>query len=140
MSSDFTVFRYPVLIREHHLDTFGHVNNAVYLELLEEARWEFIAQRGYGLKDVIKFGLGPTVLEWNIKFRKEIRLRERINIESQMLTYDRKIGTLRQDIFNEKEELCCEARMTFGLFDTKERKLVNPTPEWLYAIGMGPKV
>lgn len=135
----FEVFRYPVLIREHHLDTFGHVNNAVYLELLEEARWEFIAQRGYGLQDVQKLGLGPTVLEWNMKFRKEIRLRERVVIESQMLSYDRKIGMLRQDILNEKEELCCQAIMTFGLFDTKERKLVMPTPEWLYAIGAGEK-
>lgn len=135
VDSSFPAFRYPILIREHHLDTFGHVNNAVYLQILEEARWEFIQSRGYGLKDIARSGLGPTVLEWNIKFRKEIKLREQIEIESQLLSYDRKIGTLRQDIFNAKGEICCEARMTFGLFDTKERKLVLPTPEWLHALG-----
>jgi thioesterase-3 len=135
MTHAFEVFRYPVLIREHHLDTFGHVNNAVYFQLLEEARWEFIARRGYGLKDVQTYGLGPTVLEWNVKFKRELRLRESIIIESQTLSYDRKIGTLRQDILNDKEELCCQAVMTFGLFDTKERKLILPTSEWLYAIG-----
>lgn len=136
MSHVSEAFRYPVLIREHHLDTFGHVNNAVYFELLEEARWEFIAQRGYGLADVQKYGMGPTVLEWSMKFRKEIRLRQQITIESQMLSYDGKIGKLRQDMLNEQGEVCCQAVMTFGLFDTKQRKLVTPTPEWLYAIGM----
>ncbi len=30
---------YHLLILEKHLDTFGHVNNASYLEILEEARW-----------------------------------------------------------------------------------------------------
>lgn len=133
----YEVFRYPVMIREHHLDTFGHVNNSVYLQLLEEARWEFIASRGFGLQDVQKWGMGPTVLEWNIKFRREIRLREKVVIESQTMKYEGKIGVLRQDIFNEKEELCCQAQMTFGLFDVKARKLVLPTPEWLKAIGVG---
>ncbi len=139
MTTASEAFRYPVIIREGHLDTFGHVNNAVYFELLEEARWEFTSMHGYGLKDVLKTGIGPTILEWNVKFRREIRLRERIIIESQLLTYDKKIGTLKQVMLNEKEELCCEAIMTFGLFDTKERKLILPTPEWLYAIGAGPK-
>ena len=132
----FELFHYSLLIREHHLDTFGHVNNATYLEILEEARWDFIDARGFGLKHIQKLGLGPTILEWNIKFLKEIRLRESIIIESQTLSYERKIGILRQDIVNADKEVCCQAKMTFGLFDVKERRLVLPTPEWLYAIGL----
>jgi len=132
---EFEVFRCPLLIKEHHLDTFGHVNNAVYLTLLEEARWDFITPRGYGIQEIQKNGMGPTVLEWSIKFKKEIKNRDKIIIESQTISYDRKIGMLRQDILNEKDELCCQAVMTMGLFDTRERKLVLPTREWLYAIG-----
>jgi thioesterase-3 len=132
----FSKARYPLVIREGHLDTFGHVNNATYLQILEEARWEFITAGGFGLRHIQKIGLGPVVLEWNMKFIKEIRLREKISIESETLSYDKKIGVLRQDIYNEKNELCFEGRMTFGLFDTRERKLVLPTPEWLKAIGL----
>ena len=41
-----SVHEYALVIREQHLDTFGHVNNAKYLEILEEARWDLItAQR-----------------------------------------------------------------------------------------------
>ena len=43
------VHDYQLVIREQHLDTFGHVNNAKYLEILEEARWDLITGNGYGL-------------------------------------------------------------------------------------------
>ena len=38
------LFEYPVIIREQHLDSYGHVNNATYLQLAEEARWEMMHQ------------------------------------------------------------------------------------------------
>ena len=131
----FEKFYYPIIIKEHHLDTFGHVNNATYLQLFEEARWEFISTRGFDLKGIEKSGLGPTILECHIKFLREIRLREKIIIESETQTYEGKVGFLLQVMKNEKEELCCEAKFTFGLFDVKARKLVQPTPEWFYAVG-----
>ncbi len=43
---------YQLLIHEGHLDSFGHVNNATYLNLFEEARWDWITARGYGLKEM----------------------------------------------------------------------------------------
>ena len=33
-------------IRTFHTDSFGHVNNAKYLELLEEARWRYAEDNG----------------------------------------------------------------------------------------------
>lgn len=32
-------------VRNYHLDGYGHVNNARYLEFLEEARWAFLKTR-----------------------------------------------------------------------------------------------
>ncbi|MBC7450274.1 MAG: acyl-CoA thioesterase [Cytophagales bacterium] len=130
-----SIFLYPLIIKEIHLDTFGHVNNATYLTLLEEARWELITQNGYGIKVIRATGLGPTILEINIKFLKELRVREEIVIESYMLSYEGKIGTLVQKMIR-KGEVCCEATFTVGLFSVTERKLVLPTPEWLKAIGL----
>lgn len=128
-------FYYPLTIREYHLDTFGHVNNAAYLQICEEARWELITARGFGLNTIIKTGLGPTIVEINMKFKKEIRLRQQITIASQTLSYKKKIAVLLHEILNENNEVLFEATITFGLFDVKERKLVLPTPEWLYAVG-----
>jgi len=129
------LFSYPLTIREQHLDTFGHVNNATYLTLFEEARWELITQNGYGLSYIRETGLGPTILEINIKFMKELRLRQEIIIESKMISYEGKIGKLIQTMVRNNEP-CCVAEFTVGLFSVTERKLVLPTPEWLKAIGL----
>jgi YbgC/YbaW family acyl-CoA thioester hydrolase len=126
---------YPITIKEFHLDTFGHINNAVYLQIFEEARWEWITKNGYGLTQVKETGLGPTLLEVNVKFLKEIRLRQKITVESKVISYVKKICVLEQEMKNESGEVCAHARFTIGLFDTKERKLVLPTPEWLQAVG-----
>lgn len=130
-----TAFSYPLTIREQHLDTFGHVNNATYLTLFEEARWELITQNGYGLSYIRETGLGPTILEINIKFLKELRLRDEIIIESKMISYEGKIGKITQTMLR-KNEPCCIAEFTVALFSISERKLVLPTPEWLKAIGL----
>ena len=127
---------YKLMIAEKHLDTFGHVNNAVYLELLEEARWDLITSRGFGLSKIQKTGLGPVILEIHMKFKKELTLRTMISIETKSMGYKSKIGTLSQVIKNEAGDICFEATLVYGLFDTHERKLVAPTKEWLFAVGI----
>ena len=134
-SNNPNVFSYPLIIKEGYLDAFGHVNNAMYLTLLEEARWDLITKNGYGLKKIKETGLGPTILEIKLTFFKELRLREEIVIETQMLSYEKKIGKLVQKIVR-NGEVCCEAEFVIGLFSLAERKLVLPTPEWLNAVGV----
>lgn len=126
---------YQILIRESHLDTFGHVNNATYLSLMEEARWDIITKNGFGLKEIQQKGQGPVILEINLVFKKELRLRETVFIETALVAAEGKIQTMRQRILNDKNQECTVAEFKFGLFDTKQRKLIDPTPEWLRALG-----
>src|SRR5579871_796983 len=130
------VHEYPFLIREQHLDTFGHVNNARYLEILEEARWDLITRNGYGLDEVMRRRIGPTILEINMKFQRELRNRQRITIRSWTESYAGKVGTFVQQILDADGNLCCETLFTIGLFDLTARKLIAPTPEWTKAIGL----
>jgi YbgC/YbaW family acyl-CoA thioester hydrolase len=121
---------YNMLIRERHLDSFGHVNNATYFEILEEARWELITEEGYDLAYVQKSKQGPVILEANIQFRKELQLRDHITITTQLLEYKSKIGKLEQTICLENGDVAAKAVLVFGLFDLKQRKLIEPTAEW----------
>lgn len=130
------IFTWQFTVLETHLDTFGHMNNATYLQLFEQARWDFIHSRGYGLKKIIETQVGPTLLEANIKYKRELRLREVITVESQTLEYGGKIGKVFQKMINQKNELCATAEFTVGLFDMKTRRLVSATPDWLHAIGV----
>jgi acyl-CoA thioester hydrolase len=129
------IFSYPVIIKEIYLDTFGHMNNAEYLILFEEARWEMLTRNGYGLKKIMETRQGPTILEINLRFLKELRLRDEIVIESQLISYEKKIAKMTQKMIRGGED-CCRVEITFGLFSLAERKLVLPTPEWLRGIGM----
>ncbi len=127
---------YSMVVRKAHIDTFGHVNNASYLEILEEARWKMISDKGYGLETVRKIGQGPVILEVHLKFLREIRLDEKLDIQTELLEYKKKIGKLRQIIIKENKEIAAEAVFTFGLFDLKARKLIAPTPAWRAALGL----
>lgn len=131
-----TQHRYALQIIERHLDTFGHVNNAAYLELYEEARWDWITQNGYGIDRVQTERKGPTILEINVTFKRELRNRQRIEIVSWMDSYPCRVGTCLQQIVDVDGKLCSEARFAIGLFDLDARKLISPTPAWRRAVGL----
>jgi acyl-CoA thioester hydrolase len=131
-----TILKFFFTVNEQHLDVFGHVNNATYLELFELARWEMITEKGYGLDRIRKTGLGPVILEANIRFKKELLLREKATIETHFHSYGKKIGVITQIMKNHNNEQCCTAEFKFGLFDLDQRKLVSPTQEWLDALGI----
>lgn len=124
------------VISEAHLDSFGHLNNARYLELFEQARWDLITERGFGIEEIKRTRTGPTILEITLRFMRELAPRDAIVIRTEMLSYERKIGKLRQQMVKADGSVACEAVFTIGLFDVERRKLVEPTPAWLKAIGM----
>ena len=130
-------FKYQMKVLEKHLDSFGHVNNSVYLEMIEEARWDFITEGGYGLEFVQKEQKGPVVLEMHIKYRRELKNREDITIESKTIsTTPSKIMKIEQRILKSNGEVSFTAELTVGFMDLKERKLIDPPDYWIKAIGL----
>lgn len=127
------IFTYPLVVKEIYLDVFGHINNAMYLTLYEEARWEVITKNGYGLDKIKETGKGPIILEIHLTYQKELRARDEIVIETQFLTYEKKIGTMVQRM-KRRDEICSVLNLKCGLFSLQERKLILPTPEWIQAI------
>ena len=92
---------YELLIQEQHLDTFGHVNNAAYLQILEQARWDLVTRNGYGLDEVHRRKIGPVVLEIRLRFRRELRNRQRVTIRSWVESYAGKTGKFEQHILDD---------------------------------------
>lgn len=135
-ASEGKVHEYPVQILERHLDGFGHVNNATYLELFEEARWDLITRGGFGLEQVKERMIGPVVLAVDLRFNREAVNRERMVIRTRTLEYRGKVGKLEQILTRADGLPSCTANFTFGLFDLQTRRLLRPTPEWLKAVGV----
>ncbi len=130
-------FEYDVLIREVHLDSFGHVNNAAYIMLYEEARWDFITKNGFGLDVIEKVQMGPVILDLKVRFKRELKNREEIKIISRPIEIvSPKILILEQSMIKADGKVSSDALFTVGFFDMRERKLINATPEWLEAVGI----
>ena len=134
--NNYLEFSYQTQILEHHLDSFGHVNNATYLELFEEARWDFITRNGYGLKQVQELRQGPIVLDVNCRFKRELINRENITIVSCTSEHKSKIMRIKQHILKENGEVSAEAEFTFGFMDLEKRKMIAMPDAWLKAVGI----
>jgi len=66
-------------VRGYELDSYQHVNNAVYLNYFEHARWEFFSQLGL-LGMIDKQQLFLVVTEINIRFQRELKLLDEIEV------------------------------------------------------------
>lgn len=129
-------FEYSVQIKEFHLDTFGHVNNAIYMALYEEARWDFITKHGYGLEKIQQEKKGPVILESTIRYRRELINREIIKIVSEPIDPEKsKIMTINQKMLKADGSLASEAIFTVGFMDLRERKLISAPDDWRKACG-----
>ncbi len=126
-------------MKEFHLETFGHVNNAQYLALYEEARWDFITQNGFGLDRIKSDKAGPVLLEATVKFKRELKNREWITIESTPGEINGKLMVINQVMLKEDGKVASEASFTVGFMDLKERKLVSPPEDWIRACGYNQK-
>lgn len=124
-------FEYHFKVLETHLDTFGHMNHATYLVVFEQARWEFITEHGWGLREIQKAQIGPTILEVKVRYKRELRLREDVTIRSKVYPAEGKLSKIEQTMFNSKNEACCEIELLIGLFDMQKRRLIAPPDSWI---------
>lgn len=60
-------------VQGYELDSFGHVNNAIYLHYLEMARWKFFRNTGF-LESMMAQEIYPVVVETNIKYIRELKI------------------------------------------------------------------
>jgi len=131
-------FHYQVEIKENMLDVFGHLNNANYLVLFEEARWEILHESKYGLEEIERQKIGPVIVELNLKYKKELSARDRITIVSHAEAIEKssKLFHIYQKMLKADESIAAEAVFTVGYMDLVSRKLVTLQDEWLKIMGI----
>ncbi len=132
---------YKTKVRERMLDLFQHMNNAAYMTLFEEARWERITEAGYGVDRVRETGIGFVVLKSEIRYKHEVKNREDIEIRTECVEVLRKMVRLKQTMVNLSASaavvgpvIAAEAEFVIGCFDTQARRLIEPPADWLAAV------
>ncbi len=67
-------------VMSYELDSFGHVNNSVYLNYLEKARHDFMLQRGLSFDSFQLWGAFPVVRRAFLNFQAVLKADDEITI------------------------------------------------------------
>ena len=89
------------------LDVLFHVNNGVYLSMLDVARVDLLLRSGIG-KQLWRAGLYPVVAAQTIRFRRSLQLFQVFEVETTVIGWDEKAFII-QHRFLRGDELVAEA-------------------------------
>ncbi len=101
-------FVYKRKIFSYECDIYGHLNNANYLHVFEEARSEALDETGISISFLNSKGISIFVTESTIKYKKSLEKGEVYKVESKILKINRLRSTWSQQIFDSDGNLCCD--------------------------------
>jgi len=114
-----------IKVRNYHLDQFSHVNNARYLEFLEEGRWTYSEENGL-IALYKKQGIGHVAVNININFRKSAVSGDILIIETDVNKKSKRSVTMHQTVFKKGcNTLIADAAVTNVFLDTKTGKTIT---------------
>lgn len=106
-----------IRIRGYHTDLYQHVNNARYLEFLEEGRWQILEDH-MDLEAFMNKGFLFFVVNINISYKSQARVNDIVLIKSGLGKIGRKSAVIRQQVINKKTKaVCADADITFVIAD-----------------------
>ncbi|MDU5779991.1 MAG: YbgC/FadM family acyl-CoA thioesterase [Pantoea sp.] len=113
-----------IKVRGYHLDVYQHVNNARYLEFLEEARWQWLEEAD-AFNWLQQQQLAFVVVNININYRRPAVLGDVLAIDSEMTQLNGKSGVITQRVtLAGSETLVADAALTFVCIDLRTQKAV----------------
>jgi acyl-CoA thioester hydrolase len=115
-------------VRTYECDSYGHVNNANYLNYLEFARYEFLKDINFDYPAMIKAGYGIYIAKIEIEYKKPAFTDDTLEIRSWSVKKGAVSGTLAQEIWR-GEDLLIEAKVTWAFVDSKGLPTKIPA-EW----------
>src|SRR5690606_41768186 len=115
-------FRVGVAVRGYELDPDGHVNQAVYLQYAEHARWECLRAAGITHDMLVASGVGPAALENVIRYRAELRAGDEIDATCQFEWGGGKTFRIAQDYLRPGGRRAAELRCLAGRLHLRRRR------------------
>ena len=120
-------FRVRITVRGYELDTQGHLNQAVYLQYGEHARWEYLRAAGISQDRLIASGVGPVALEVTLKYLRELRGGDEVDVSCEFRWGQGKTFQVEQDYTRPDGIQVATLTGVAGLLDLSARRLV-PNP------------
>ncbi|MEU0645203.1 acyl-CoA thioesterase [Streptomyces umbrinus] len=131
-------FSVPVTVRGYETDVQGHVNQAVYVNYAEHARWSLLQAAGISQAGLAAKGVGPVSLEMTVRYRRELRAGDEVEVTCDFIWGEGKTFRVEQTIRKSDGTVAAEITGIGGLMDLKERKLVADPRDYFRALASDP--
>ncbi|SFT89861.1 acyl-CoA thioesterase [Halomonas saccharevitans] len=123
---DSRLSRTTLRVRGYHLDGYGHVNNARYLEFLEEGRWAYFDERP-GLGAFLSRGdLAFVAVNLNIDYRRAAVAGDDLEVLTRLSEIGSRRARIHQEISRVGDgKVVASADITFVLLDVATGRAVT---------------
>ncbi len=119
---------YHLVVQGYELDSFGHVNNAVYLNYAESAKWDFF--KNTGLYDKIREeGYFPVILENKLRYMHELCMMDSVVVET-VWKCGNSITEYSHVIRNEKTGVIA-CKVSGKLVYVNKERIICDTPDFI---------
>ena len=112
----------------HDLDPSLHMNNGRYLTLMDLGRLDVLARSGI-MREVIRHKWTPIASTITIRFRRELRVLQKFQLETRLVWWDASLVVMEQTfLFNggpRDGQVAARALFKGGLYDRGEKKFVE---------------
>jgi len=133
-------FSVPVTVRGYETDVQGHLNQSVYLNYAEHARWSLLQAAGITQAALVGSGVGPVALETTIRYLRELVAGDEVEVSCGFEWGEGKTFRIQQTIRKTDGTVAAEITAVGGLMDLKERRLVPDAGEVLKALATDPSL
>ncbi|GAA3788374.1 acyl-CoA thioesterase [Streptomyces chiangmaiensis] len=133
-------FTIGVTVRGYETDALGHLNQSVYLQYAEHARWSVLQAAGVNPSELLAKGVGPVVLETTIRYLRELRAGDEVEVTCAFEWGEGKTFRVAQTIRKADGTVSAEVASVGGLMDLEERRLVADPQGYFRALAGEPKV
>jgi len=103
-------------VASYELDSFGHVNNAYFLNYLEKARCDFMRLKGLNFNDFFKWHRYPVVVRVVLDFKRPALADDQLLIKGWIAKHTATSFTMKYEIFNRDNEQSILTGETFHVF------------------------
>jgi acyl-CoA thioester hydrolase len=124
-------FSVRITVRGYETDMQGHLNQSVYINYAEHARWSLLQAAGISQAGLIAQGVGPVALETTIRYRRELVAGDEVEVTCAFAWSEGKTFRIEQTIRKADGTVAAEITAVGGMMDLEQRRLV-PEPRKIF--------
>ena len=120
--------RLPVQLRFNDIDMFGHLNNTVYLQFLDQGKYDYFRSFMHGT-----FGSEPTapvVANINVDFHQPSFIDDKLTVLTAITQIAESSMQMEQLIIDDKDNIKCSARTIMVNIDMHTGKSTPVYESW----------